>query len=105
MTCGYLLFTYCSLDNNKNKYAFYRGEDPMKKFNKDLKGHITEIIKREKKEMLTLSKKKKKKKSKTQICAKKNSRTFLMRIKLTVGFVISAITQENKEVHYIVSVI
>ena len=71
MTCGYLLFTYCSLDNNKNKYAFYRGEDPMKKFNKDLKGHITEIIKREKKEMLTLSKKKKKKKQNANMCKEK----------------------------------
>ena len=30
--CGYSLFTQSSFDSNKNKHAFWRVEDPVKKF-------------------------------------------------------------------------
>ena len=49
---GYSLFTYCSFDNSKNKLNYYRGEDCMKKFCKDLRTHATKIINYEKKKMI-----------------------------------------------------
>ena len=55
-------------DSNKNKYGFYRGEDPMKKFCVDLRKHATEIINCEKKEMLLLTKKQEKKYVKQKVC-------------------------------------
>ena len=36
---GYSLLTYCSLDNTKNRLDYYRDQDCMKKFCKDLKQH------------------------------------------------------------------
>ena len=36
---GYSLFTHCSFDETKNKLDYYRGEDCMKKFCKDLREH------------------------------------------------------------------
>ena len=33
---GYSLFTHCSFDETKNKVDYYRAEDCMKKFCKDL---------------------------------------------------------------------
>ena len=41
---GYSLFTNCSFDERKNKLDYYRGEDCMKKFCKDLRKHATKII-------------------------------------------------------------
>ena len=52
---GYSLFAHCSFDNTKNKLHYYRGEDCMKKFCKDLKKHATKIINYEKKEMIPLT--------------------------------------------------
>ena len=46
---GYSLFTHCSFDKTKNKLDYYRGEDCMKKFCKDLREHATKIINFEKK--------------------------------------------------------
>ena len=46
---GYSLFTHCSFDVLENKLDYYRGEDSMKKFCKDLKEHVTKIINYEKK--------------------------------------------------------
>ena len=43
-TSGYSLFTYCSFDVTKNKLDYYRGEDSMKKFCKDLKDHAAKVI-------------------------------------------------------------
>ena len=40
---GYSLFTHCSFDNTKNKRSYYRGQDCMKKFCKDLKEHAMKI--------------------------------------------------------------
>ena len=41
---GYSLCTHCSFDKTKNKLDYYRGEDCMKKFCKDLREHATKII-------------------------------------------------------------
>ena len=38
---GYSSFTHCSFDKTKNKLDYYRGEDCMKKFCKDLREHAT----------------------------------------------------------------
>ena len=46
---GHSLFTHCSFDTTKNKLDYYRGEDCMDKFCKDLKEHATKIINHEKK--------------------------------------------------------
>ena len=46
---GYSLFTHCSFDNSENKLNYYRGEDCMNKFCKDLRTHATKIINYEKK--------------------------------------------------------
>ena len=46
----YSLFTDCSFDNTKNKDDYYRRQDYMKKFCKDLKEHAMKIVDCEKKE-------------------------------------------------------
>ena len=60
MPSGYSLFTHCSFNKAENKLDYYRGEDFMKKFCKDLREHATKIINYEKKEMIPLTKKKRK---------------------------------------------
>ena len=54
---GYSSFTHCSFDETKNKLDYYRGEDCMKKFCKDLREHAGKIINYEKKDMIPLTKK------------------------------------------------
>ena len=56
----YSLFTHCSFDETKNKLDYYRGEDCMKKFYKDLREHATKITNHEKKDMIPLTKKRRK---------------------------------------------
>ena len=50
---GYSLFTHCSLDAAKSKFAYYGGKDCLKNLYKYLKEHATEIINYEKKEMIS----------------------------------------------------
>ena len=38
---GYSLFTHCSFDKTKNKRDYYRGDNCMEKFCKDLREHAT----------------------------------------------------------------
>ena len=52
---GYSIFTHCSFDESKNKLNYYRGDDCMKKFCKDLREHSTKIINYEKKKMIPLT--------------------------------------------------
>ena len=52
---GYSIFTHCSFDESKNKLNYYRGDDCMKKFCKDLREHSTKIINYEKKKMISLT--------------------------------------------------
>ena len=47
---GYSIFTHCSFDGSKNKISYYRGDDCMKKFCKDLIEHSTKIINYKKKD-------------------------------------------------------
>ena len=52
---GYSLFTHCSFNKTKNKLDYYRGEDCMKKFCKDLRELATKMINYEKKKMIPLT--------------------------------------------------
>ena len=52
---GYSIFTSGSFDESKNKINYYRGDDCMKKFCKDLREHSTKIINYEKKRMVSLT--------------------------------------------------
>ena len=54
---GYSIYTTCSFDKANNKLSYYRGEDCMKRFCKDLKDHETKIIDFKKKTMIPLTKK------------------------------------------------
>ena len=65
---GHSLFTHCSLDNSKDKLNYYRGEDCMKKFCKDLRKHATKIINYEKKKMISLTIKEEIYHNKQKIC-------------------------------------
>ena len=46
---GYSLFTNCFFDVTKNKLDYYRGEDSMERFCKDLRDHAIKIINYKKK--------------------------------------------------------
>ena len=52
---GYSIFTNCSFDESKNKISYYRGDDCMKKFCKDLREHSKKIINYEKKKVISLT--------------------------------------------------
>ena len=54
---GYSIFTHCSFDKSKNKLNYYRVEDCITKFCKDLREHATKINNYEKKDMIPLTKK------------------------------------------------
>ena len=56
---GYSIFTHCSFDESKNKLNYYRKDDFMNKFCKDLREHVTKIINYEKKKMIPLTTKRK----------------------------------------------
>ena len=60
MPTGYSIVTRCSFDKSKNKPNYYRDEDCMTKFCKDLREHATKIINYEKKDMIPLTKKEEK---------------------------------------------
>ena len=51
---GCSIFTHCSFDESKNKLNYYRGDDCLKKFCKDLKIHANKIINNKKKKMMPL---------------------------------------------------
>ena len=65
---GYSLFIHCSFDKTKNKLDYYRGDDCMKKFCKDLREHATKIINYEKKKMISLTKKEEENHNKQKVC-------------------------------------
>ena len=65
---GYSLFTHCSFDKTKNKLDYYKGDNCMKKFCKDLREHATKIINHEKKDMIPLTKKEEKHLNKQKVC-------------------------------------
>ena len=57
---GYSIFTHCSFDESKNKLNYYRGDDCIEKFCKDLREHSTKIINYEKKKIIILTPEEKK---------------------------------------------
>ena len=65
---GYSIFTHCSFDKSKSKLNYYRGEDCMTKFSKDLREHATKIINYEKKDMIPLTKKEEKNYNNQKVC-------------------------------------
>ena len=65
---GYSIFTNCSFDESKNKISYYRGDDCMKTFCKDLRDHSTKIINYEKKKMIPLTTEEKVHYNKQKIC-------------------------------------
>ena len=65
---GDSMFTHCSFDKSKNKLNYYRGEDCMKRFCKDLREHATKIINCEKKDMIPLTKKEEENYNNQKIC-------------------------------------
>ena len=65
---GYSIFTNCSFDERKNNLNYYRGNDCMKKFCKDLRKHATKRINCDKKEVIPLTKKEESNYSKEKNC-------------------------------------
>ena len=65
---GYSIFTHCSFDKSKNKLKYYRGEDCMKAFCKDLREHAIKIINYEKKDMIPLTKKEEENFNNQKVC-------------------------------------
>ena len=65
---GYSIYTNCSFDKSNNKLSYYRGEDCMKRFCKDLKDHATKIIDFKKKTMIPLTKEEEDNYNKENIC-------------------------------------
>ena len=49
LASGYSLCTHCSVHAIKNRLDYYRGNDCLKNFSKDLKEHATKIINLKKK--------------------------------------------------------
>ena len=65
---GYSIYTSCSFDKYNNKLSYYRGEDCMRRFCKDLKEHAIKIIDFKKKDMIPLTKEEKDNYNKENIC-------------------------------------
>ena len=65
---GYSIFTHCSFDQSKSKLNYYRGEDCMTKFCKDLREHATKIINYDKKDMIPLTKKEEENYNNQKVC-------------------------------------
>ena len=64
---GYSIFTYCSFEKSKNKLNYYRGEDCMKRFCKNLKEHAKKNN-CEKKDMIPLTKEEKDDYNNQKVC-------------------------------------
>ena len=65
----YSIFTHCSFDKSKNKLNYYRGEDCITKFCKDLREHATKTINYEKKDMIPLTKKEEENYNNQKVCS------------------------------------
>ena len=65
---AYSIFTHCSFDESKNKLNYYRKDDCMNKFCKDLREHVTKIINCEKKKMIPFTTEEKIYHNKQKIC-------------------------------------
>ena len=65
---GYSIYTSCLFDKSNNKLSYYRGEDCMRRFCKDLKDHAIKIIDCKKKDMIPLTKEEEDNYNKENIC-------------------------------------
>ena len=65
---GYSIYTSCSSDKSNNELSYYRGEDSMRRFCKDLKDHAIKIIDCKKKDMIPLTKEEEDNYNKENIC-------------------------------------
>ena len=65
---GYSIFSHCSFDESKKELNYYRGDDCIKKFCKDLKIHANKIINYKKKKMMSLTTKEEIYHNKQKIC-------------------------------------
>ena len=65
---GNSIYTSCSFDKSNNKLSYYRGEDCMRIFCKDLKDHATKIIDFKKKNVTPLTKEEEDNYNKDNIC-------------------------------------
>ena len=65
---GYSLSTHYSFHKTKNKLDYYRGDNCMEEFCKDLREHETKIINYEEKKMIPLTKKEEKNHNKQKVC-------------------------------------
>ena len=65
---GSSIFTHCSFDKSKSKLNYYRGEDCMTKFCKDLREHATKIFNYEKKDMIPLTKREEENYNNQKVC-------------------------------------
>ena len=65
---GYLQVKCCSFDKSKNKCIYYRGQDCIKIFCRDLRDSAMKIINHEKKDIIPLTKEEKESYEKQQIC-------------------------------------
>ena len=65
---GYSICTSCSFDKSNNKLSYYRGEDCMRRFCKDLKDHAIKIIDCKKKDLIPLTKEEEDNYNKENIC-------------------------------------
>ena len=65
---GYSLFLNCSFDKTKNNLDYYRREDCMKEFCRNLRKHTTKIINYEKKKMIPLTSREEKNHNKQKVC-------------------------------------
>ena len=65
---SYSIFTHCSFDESKIKLNYYRGDDCMDKFCKDLREHSTKIINYEKKKNILLTPEEKKDYDDQKVC-------------------------------------
>ena len=65
---GYSIFTHCSFDESKSKLNYYRKNNFMKKFSKDIRKHVTKIINYEKEKMIPLTTEEKIYHNKEKIC-------------------------------------
>ena len=69
---GYSIRIHCSFDESKNKLDYYRGEDCMNIFCKDLRTHANEIINYKKEKIVPLTTEEKMHYNKHVIYVKKN---------------------------------
>ena len=68
MPSGYSIFTHCSFDKSKSKLNYYRGQDCMTKFCKDLREHATKVINYETNDMIPLTKKEEENYNNQNVC-------------------------------------